>query len=250
VTATTGFNGAGTLGLKLVDNDSIKDLAGNKLGGTGLGNGNFTGQVYTIDKIAPPTPVLTQHPTDPSPTPVSTFAWTDSEPGVTFQCALENGPWNPCTSPYTFTVGNTDSGEHQFEVRALDAAGNASDDVDFTWKLSQDGFTISGNPVGLLWPGVWQPITITFTNHNNFAIKITSLTVSISSSPVGCPASPNVELQQSTLSSSNTFSVPANGSATMTTSARPQIRLKNLPVNQNACQGGTFNLAYSGTATK
>jgi hypothetical protein len=97
---------------------------------------------------------------------------------------------------------------------------------------------------------VWQPITITFTNHNNFAIKITSLTVSISSSPVGCPASPNVELQQSTLSSSNTFSVPANGSATMTTSARPQIRLKNLPVNQNACQGGTFNLAYSGTATK
>jgi len=47
VTASTG-SGPGTLGLNLVDNDSIKDAAGNKLGGTGTGNGNFTGQVYTI----------------------------------------------------------------------------------------------------------------------------------------------------------------------------------------------------------
>jgi len=47
VTASTG-SGSGTLGLNLVDNDSITDAAGNKLGGTGTGNGNFTGQVYTV----------------------------------------------------------------------------------------------------------------------------------------------------------------------------------------------------------
>jgi len=47
VTASTG-TGSGTLGLNLVDNDSIVDTAGNKLGGTGTGNGNFTGQVYTV----------------------------------------------------------------------------------------------------------------------------------------------------------------------------------------------------------
>ena len=48
VTASTGA-GAGSLRLDLIDNDSILDLAGNPLGGTGAGNGNFTsGDTYTI----------------------------------------------------------------------------------------------------------------------------------------------------------------------------------------------------------
>jgi Bacterial Ig-like domain (group 3) len=56
VTASTG-TGDGTIGLNLVDNDSIVDGANNKLGGTGTGNGDFTGQTYTIDKT-PPTVTL------------------------------------------------------------------------------------------------------------------------------------------------------------------------------------------------
>src|SRR5207249_5283251 len=52
VTANTG-TGNGTLGLNLVDVDSIQDAAGNKLGGTATGNGNFTGEVYTVDKTKP-----------------------------------------------------------------------------------------------------------------------------------------------------------------------------------------------------
>ncbi len=53
VTVNTG-SGDGTIRLDLIDNDSIVDGSGNKLGGTGAGNGNFTaGQVYTIDKTAP-----------------------------------------------------------------------------------------------------------------------------------------------------------------------------------------------------
>ena len=39
--------------MNLVDNDSITDQGGNPLGGAGAGNGNFTGQVYTIDNTAP-----------------------------------------------------------------------------------------------------------------------------------------------------------------------------------------------------
>ena len=42
-------NGRGTLRLDLIDNDSIRDIALNRLGGTGLGNGDFTtGEVYSI----------------------------------------------------------------------------------------------------------------------------------------------------------------------------------------------------------
>lgn len=48
VTAATG-SGDGTLGIKLVDDDSIVDAVGNSLAG------NFTGQVYTVDRIAPST---------------------------------------------------------------------------------------------------------------------------------------------------------------------------------------------------
>jgi MSHA biogenesis protein MshQ len=45
----------GTLGLNLVDNDSIVDGVGNRLGGTGVNNGNYTGEVYTVT-AAPCTP--------------------------------------------------------------------------------------------------------------------------------------------------------------------------------------------------
>jgi hypothetical protein len=51
VTASTGADGQ--LGLDLVDDDTIEDVAGNKLGGTGTGNGNFAGQTYLIDKTGP-----------------------------------------------------------------------------------------------------------------------------------------------------------------------------------------------------
>ena len=54
VTASTG-NGTGALGLNLVDNDSIRDAATNKLGGTGVGNGNFTGRIYTVNRTLTPT---------------------------------------------------------------------------------------------------------------------------------------------------------------------------------------------------
>jgi MSHA biogenesis protein MshQ len=47
VTANTGI-GLGSLGLNLVDNDSILDAPNNRLGGTGANNGNFTGEVYSV----------------------------------------------------------------------------------------------------------------------------------------------------------------------------------------------------------
>ncbi|MBI3545385.1 MAG: hypothetical protein HY081_02135 [Gammaproteobacteria bacterium] len=47
VTANSGTS-AGTLGLNLVDDDSIASTGGTLLGGIGAGNGDFTGQVYTI----------------------------------------------------------------------------------------------------------------------------------------------------------------------------------------------------------
>lgn len=61
VTANTGTGTSGTLGLNLVDNDTIVGSSGKPLGGTGTGNGNFTGQIYTI---APPISALATYRMD------------------------------------------------------------------------------------------------------------------------------------------------------------------------------------------
>ena len=88
VTASSG-TGSGTLGLNLVDDDSIVDGAGNKLGGTNPGNGNFTGEVYVIDR-APPT-VTAAAVTLPGSAAYTANTWTNKDVRVTFTCADTGG---------------------------------------------------------------------------------------------------------------------------------------------------------------
>jgi beta-lactamase superfamily II metal-dependent hydrolase len=80
VTVTTG-TGTGTVGLNLTDNDSITDATANPLGGSGAGNGNFTGPVYSVDTVAPT--VLSVVRVNTSPTSAATVDYT-----VTFSEAV------------------------------------------------------------------------------------------------------------------------------------------------------------------
>lgn len=73
VTVSTG-TGSGALGLNLVDDDSISDTAGNALGGTGAGNGNFTGQTYTVDRTAPTVSSIATAAANP--TNATAVSWT------------------------------------------------------------------------------------------------------------------------------------------------------------------------------
>jgi len=73
VTSTTGA-GDGTLGLNLVDDDTIADAGANKLGGTGSGNGNLTGQTYTIDKTVPTAQSIARAGATPSS--AASVSWT------------------------------------------------------------------------------------------------------------------------------------------------------------------------------
>jgi CSLREA domain-containing protein len=65
-----------------------------------------------------------------------TFEFTSSDPSSSFQCSLDDQVLRvPCSSPYKIKVKK---GKHDFEVRAIDAAGNvdptpASDD----WKVKK-----------------------------------------------------------------------------------------------------------------
>lgn len=65
VTVNTG-TGNGNLGLNLVDNNSIKNLRGVDLGGAAVGDGNFTGETYEIDKTPPSVASINRSDTNPT----------------------------------------------------------------------------------------------------------------------------------------------------------------------------------------
>ncbi|MFL5781844.1 MAG: Ig-like domain-containing protein [Thermoleophilaceae bacterium] len=57
--------------------------------------------------------------TDSTPT----FGFSSNNPGSSFECSVDYGPWSPCTAnPYT--TGTLADGQHTFEVRSKDLAGN------------------------------------------------------------------------------------------------------------------------------
>lgn len=120
VTANTG-SGSGTLGLNLVDDDSIKDGANNPNGGAGNNNGNFTGEVYTIDKTAPDTNI-TSGPTGTITVNTAAFQFSATEANSTFECSLDNAVFSPCTSGITYN--SLTNAVHTFAVRAIDPLGN------------------------------------------------------------------------------------------------------------------------------
>jgi hypothetical protein len=208
---------------------------------------------WAIDTTPPPVPVITSKPDDPASTAISTFEFTDAESPVTFQCSIENGPFQGCTSPFTFTVivDTSNNGQHQFAVRALDVAGNVSGVASYKWKVDPAvKFTITGDVTGL-YPGVWVGIPVRITNPHNFTLLVETLGAVVSAAPGGCPAS-NFDVAPWTATPGNAIAVPANASSFLVPALkRPQIRLQNLPgSNQDTCKGVTISLSYSGTATK
>jgi hypothetical protein len=95
-----------------------------------------------------------------------------------------------------------------------------------------------------------QPLPVLISNPNSVPIEVTSLTVAIAVDPPGCPGDPNFELLPASASPSAPLTVPAGGSVNLPSPAvsAPAIALRNLPVNQNACQGARIRLVFSGQA--
>ena len=115
---------------------------------------------WQVDTINPPTPVFTLTPPDPNSTATSNFDWTPHLPAADidhYECSKENGSFAPCgPPPYSYAVATTNNGQHQFAVRAVDAAGNVGRSISYSWKVaagSIQDFTIDGNAVGLIYPG-------------------------------------------------------------------------------------------------
>jgi hypothetical protein len=80
----------------------------------------YTAAYDAVDAQAPETTIDSGPMVTNDTTP--DFAFSSSEAGSTFQCAVDTGGWEACTSPRTLPAQA--QGEHDFRVRAVDDAGN------------------------------------------------------------------------------------------------------------------------------
>ena len=87
---------------------------------------------WTVDSTAPAT-TITGKPADPATSTAATFEFTSDDAGATFECKLDGGAFEACTSPQGYS--GLSQGSHTFELRAGDAIGNAGAAVSHTWVV-------------------------------------------------------------------------------------------------------------------
>jgi hypothetical protein len=212
---------------------------------------------FTVDTTPPPVASIVSGPETTTTARSASFSFTDPESGVTFECSRDQARFKRCTSPLTYPSNSIRA--HEFQVRAKDGAGNLSPLASYKWTVVKQSkettgkpFTVTGNAAGGLAPGVSQPLLVTIHNPNTVPITVTALGVEVRAATgnAGCDGPTNVVVTQSDISPTNTVSVPAGGQLTLPggTVHAPQVLMKDLPTNQDACKNASFTFNYSGSA--
>jgi DNA-directed RNA polymerase specialized sigma24 family protein len=88
---------------------------------------------WSVDTVAPNT-TITSGPKASTGSKSASFSFSASESGVSFQCRLDGGSWQACSSPRSY--GGLKKGAHVSRVRAIDAAGNVDASPDgWSWTV-------------------------------------------------------------------------------------------------------------------
>jgi hypothetical protein len=103
---------------------SQSDAAGN--------TGQSALKPFQVDTTAP-TATITDRPPVASGSTNATFAFDSDESGSTFECGLDGALLTACSSPQAYS--QLADGGHDFRVRAIDRAGNASAVVSASWTV-------------------------------------------------------------------------------------------------------------------
>jgi hypothetical protein len=199
-----------------------------------------------------PKPKIAQRPDKVAASTSARFTFSARGSNPRFQCRLDSRRWAPCRSPLVLT--KLAVGIHGFSVRTVGALGARSKAARFRWRvLEPKDFSIVPQLAGLgaLYPGApAQPLPLTISNPNPVPILVTSLQVRTTADPAGCASAENLILSGSSASSATPIKVSAGGTVSLPApgTSAPAIQLRDLPVNQDACQRTQFPLAFSGTA--
>jgi hypothetical protein len=99
----------------------------------GDGFGDET-QDNSVD-CAPPETQITKGPKAKTHRKKAKFEFSSSEPSSSFECSLNGGPFESCSSPATV---KSKKGKNDFAIRARDAAGNVDGSpASFDWKFKK-----------------------------------------------------------------------------------------------------------------
>jgi hypothetical protein len=198
-----------------------------------------------------PRPRIAAHPEKTDTASSVRFSFSARGEGLRFQCRLDRAAWRACKSPHV--VSGLGAAPHKFSVRAL-RKSRRGPSARFSWiKVDPRPLTVEpqGSGLSALHPGApAQAIPVRLVNPNAVPVKVTSLTVILSADPPGCPANPNLELAPASLSSNAPIVLPAGGEVMLPsgTVSAPTIALRELPFNQDACQGASLPLSFQAEA--
>ena len=95
-----------------------------------------------VDTGDPDPPAITAGPNGPVNTAAPSSSASRARPGATFECALDTGDFEPCTSPKSYS--GLAEGNHVFGVRQIDAAGNGSDSAVRAFTVDTHGAGAAG----------------------------------------------------------------------------------------------------------
>jgi hypothetical protein len=115
-------------------------------------------------------------------------------------------------------------------------------------------FSISGGGVSGLAPGVLdQPLDLSLSNPGTRTISVTNLSVTVTGTSAGAACGPE-NFSVTPYSGAYPLYLPARTSGVPLSSLAvapgrmPQLRMLDLPVNQDGCKGVRVRLSYSGSA--
>jgi uncharacterized membrane protein len=155
------------------------------------------------------------------------------------------------------TAGTTPTGTFTLTVSGSGSlpGGPATRQTSVSLDIGKSkAFPISGNLGTTLYPGTKGALNLSLTNLNNFDLKVTSLTATVreATSKAGCSGSQNFAITQFSGTYPLTIhpGTTALSSLVADSSKWPQVRMLDLPTNQDACRNATITLDYSGSATK
>ena len=201
-----------------LNTDAFPDLA--------VANQNSNNVSVLLNTVPAPETTITRGPPDPDNNTTATFEFSSSEPGSTFQCALDNPTaYSPCTSPKTVPdEGVLADGRHTFYVKATSATGNKTDPTPAThsWMVDATAPTVD---------------TVSPTNGATGVALATNVDATFSE-----------EMNSSTLTASNFTLKTQNASTTVaaTVSYDSATRKATLDPNSNLAPNTTYTATVEG----
>jgi hypothetical protein len=174
---------------------------------------------WTVDTTDPDTTIGSTKPANPTNSTSASFSFSSSESNSTFECKLDNGGYENCSS--TTQYAGLAQGSHTFSVKAFDQAGNEDETpASYTWRVDTTAPTVGSVTPSNSATGVSRTTTVTASFSE--AMDPTTLTASTfkltkqgSTTPIAAAVSYDATTNKVTLKPSSPLAANTKYTATV-----------------------------------